>query len=395
MTVKELTELRLSELWAEVKEDFWGDLKQEAQRGLKVLLEGRLEWEMEEYIMASPYERTAMRQDYRCGYYARDLETELGVIGGIRVPRCRKGGFEPKVFERYQRRQPQVNRAIRDIFLAGVSTRRVAEVLKPLLGCAPSAATVSEVAKELDEEVRRFQQRPLADKYVYLFLDGITLKVKGALGVRKRLVLCAYGITKDGGRELIAFRQANSESQAAWEAFLNDLYRRGLVGKHLRLIITDGCPGLTAALDMVYPYIMRQRCWAHKLRNVAAKLPRRIQEECLKGAKKIYCASHKREAVRLFWEWAGGWREIAPKAVACLEQDLDELLSFLAFPEGQRRKIRTTNVIERAFREVRRRTRPMSSFANAASCNRIIYAVITHLNNSWKNKPLRHFAQSS
>lgn len=147
------------------------------------------------------------------------------------------------------------------------------EVLAPVLGEAPSPQTVSRVARSLDAEVSHFHSRPLSDCYCYLILDGITLKVKGASGVRKRLVLCAYGITPQGKREIVCFRQAPAESEAQWEALLRDLYERGLQGKALALVVTDGNPGLHRALDTVYPYVPRQRCWVHKLRNVAANGP--------------------------------------------------------------------------------------------------------------------------
>ncbi len=233
------------------------------------------------------------------------------------------------------------------------------------------------------------------DDYQYLFLDGITLKVKGACGVKKRMVLCAYGITLEGKRELISFRQATAESESQWEAFLRDLYSRGLEGRDLQLVVTDGCAGLHRALDTVYSYTPRQRCWAHKLRNVSTRLPRKNQKECLKEASGIYQAKNRKEAVRCFREWSSHWQGIAPKAVACIGEDLDELLSFLDCPAEHRKKIRTTNVIERAFREVRRRTRPMSCFQNSASVERIIYGVMSRLNQGWKDKPLPNFTHLS
>jgi transposase-like protein len=168
-----------------------------------------------------------------------------------------------------------------------------------------------------------------------------------------------------------------------------------LQGNSLKLIVTDGCPGLHQALAIVYPFIPKQRCWAHKLRNVANKLPRKIQETCLIEAKGIYQAQTQREARDLFLHWATHWRELAPKAVTCLETDIDELVNFFNCPKGHWRKIRTTNAIERAFREVRRRTRPMSCFQNSASVDRIIYGVVSYLNNKWKEKPLSQFTQLS
>ncbi|MFQ5861481.1 MAG: IS256 family transposase [Dehalococcoidia bacterium] len=396
--VRDLTELTVRDLWAEVKEGdeaWWGDLKIETVRVVKRLLEASMEEELLEQLRAGRYRRSGLRRGYRNGYRQRELLTELGLVEHLRVPRDREGQFQPTVLPRYQRRQQGVNRLVREMFLCGVSTRKVQEVVEPLLGASLSAQSVSRITRSLDAEVRRFQERPLEDRYQYLLLDGITLKVKGAAGVKKRLVLCAYSITPQGQREMISFRQASSESEVQWEAFLGDLYDRGLGGKALRLVTTDGCKGLHRALDTVYPYIPRQRCWAHKLRNVAAKLPRKHQEACLQQAKGIYQAQTRRGAVTCFWEWAARWRSVAPKAVACLEEDLDELLPFLACPQTHWKKVRTTNAIERAFREVRRRTKPMSCFQNSASVDRIIYGVISHLNRSWEAKPLSEFTHNT
>lgn len=389
----DFSEEKLYRVWREVKEDFWGDLKGETLRVLKRLLQGCLEEEMGVAIAAKRHERSPSRRDYRNGHYERDLETELGLLTGVRVPRCRRGPFQSRILARYQRRQLGVNRSVRELFLAGVSTRRLGALLKPIFGRELSPETVSRIGKELDREVRRFWARRLSDDYLYLVLDGITLKVKGPLGVKKRLVLCAYGITLEGRKELISFRLVAAESEASWEAFLDDLYRRGLEGKALRLVVTDGSLGLHQALDRVYPFVARQLCWVHKLRNVANKLPRKFQAECLAGARAIYQAENQREAVARFRQWALRWRGVAPRAVACLERDLQELLSFLECPEAHRRMVRTTNAIERAFREIRRRTRPMSSFTNPASCNRIIYGIFCYLNNQWKKRPSKNLGQ--
>jgi len=325
-----------------------------------------MEEEMIEYTQAQRYQRTENRLDYRNGYYYRYLDTELGPLDNLKVPRSRLGLFRTKVFQYYQRRQRAVNEAICNVFLAGVSTRDVSLSLKPLLETTFSASCVSRVTKSLDIKVKEFHKRKLLDEYQFLFLDGITLAVKSSLKAVKKLVLVAYGITIFGKKELISFRIASSESQASWEAFLNDLYNRGLKGDNLKLIITDGCKGLHAALDLVYAYTKRQHCWVHKLRNVAKYLRKSDEKQVLAEAKQIYKASTKREAVNLFRLWKRHWYKIYPKAVDCIEKDLDELLSFLEIPLPEkykaliRKRIRTTNVIERAFKEVRRRIRPMS-----------------------------------
>lgn len=397
----------VSQRWKRVKEfvesctdaNFWVDIKKHTRSLLKDTMELCMNWEMIQHIGNEAYKRTNPRLDSRNGYYYRNLDTELGPIDELAVPRSRLGLFKTNVFQHYQRRQPAVNEAICNVFLYGVSTRDVSGAIKPLLETTFSASCVSRITKSLDVKVRGFHKRQLLDEYQFLFLDGITLSVKGSLKALKKLVLVAYGITVFGKKELISFRIASSESESSWEAFLNDLQRRGLKGDNLKLIITDGCKGLHAALDIVYAYTKRQHCWVHKLRNVAKYLKKSDEKDVLSEAKKIYKADTKREAVNLFKLWKKHWYRKYPKAVNCVEKDLDELLAFLEIqlPEKHksliRKRIRTTNVIERAFREVRRRTRPMSCFTNEDSVNRIIYAILNRLNNKWKDKPLKEFTQ--
>ena len=393
--VKDLTDLTLEDLWREVKwqsGDWWEEIERSQLRVVKMILESSLEEELVTQLGASRYKRMRSRRSYRNGHYERSFSTKYGVIKALRVPRARER-YPSEVLPRYRRRQEQVDKMIREMFLSGVSTRRVGEVMTTVRGEKVSPQTVSRVLRSLDREVELFWRRPLADIYQYLFLDGICLKVKGAVGRQKRQVLCAYGIRRDGKREIISFRQGTDESEAKWEAFLRDLYDRGLVGQKTKLIITDGCAGLHRALDTVYPYVSRQRCWAHKLRNVANRVKKQDQKDCVRQASLIYQAENKRQAVKSYREWESRWQQRYSEAAKCLEKDLDELLSFLDAPAEHRVKVRTTNVIERSFREVRRRTRPMSCFTNTASVNRIIYGVISHLNQHWKDNPLPQFTQ--
>jgi putative transposase len=394
--VQALTQRTIAQRFAEVKEEaqLWGEISAETRRLAQRILESALEAELTLRLQAARYRRTEHRRGWRNGSYRRQLISRWGLLD-IWMPRARQALPASAVLGRFQRREPEVDALIRTAFLRGISTREVGEVLEAVLGCRPSAQTVSRVAQALDAEVRHFHWRRLDDQVRYLLLDGITMTIKHPGGVRKKLVLVAYGLRPDGTRLLLDFRVATAESTAQWEAFLEDLFRRGLEGQQLRLITTDGCPGLHAALEIVYPRVPRQRCWAHKLRNVAAKLPRKHQAACLRGAKRIYLAQHARQAGRRFRRWAAEWRSVAPKAVSCLEADLAELLAFYACPEPDWRKLRTTNAIERAFREVRRRTRPMSCFQNTASCERIIYAVISHLNERWSRTLPVAFPQAS
>ena len=372
-----------------------GDLTASAREHLRWLLERTMETEVTVRLGAQRYGRSAGRTDWRNGYREGDLVTELGLLKGLRVPRSRRGSYQPEVFGRYQRRQPLVNRLILEMFVAGVATRRVGEVLEALLGDCPSAATVSRVAKELDERVRAFHHQPLQDRWRLLVLDGVRMAVKGACGLRKRLVLVVYGIDTDGRRELLDFLLADGESEAEWSALLQSLWSRGLKGACLELVITDGAPGLIAALKFIYPHARHQRCWVHKLRNVANQVRRGDQQDVIAGARAIYHAETRREAVAAFVSWKRRWQISYPKAVACLEKDLDALLCCMHYPKHLRAKLRTTNAIERCFREVRRRTRPMSAFCNDASCERITYALVAHMNAQWSRTPLPGFTHKS
>ena len=378
----------LSHWRAEMELYTQGDLTAAARERLRWLLERTMETEITKRLGADWYGRSDTRCDWRNGYRERDLVTELGLLPGLRVPRCRKGSYQPEVFARYQRRQPLVNRLVLEMFVAGVATRRVGEVLEALLGECPSATTVSRIAKALDERVRHFHARPLSDRWRFLLLDGVTMSVKGASGLKKRLVLVVYGIDERGRRELLDFLLAEGESEAEWSRLLQSLWNRGLKGERLDLVVTDGAAGLIAALKFIYPHAVHQRCWVHKLRNVANQVRKRDQQQVIAGARAIYQASTRRGAIAAFLAWKRQWQRLYPKAVLCLEKDLNELLACMDFPQPMRVKLRTTNAIERCFREVRRRTRPMSAFSNDASCERIVYALIAHMNAQWSHKPL-------
>ena len=384
----------VQEWWSEVKENFWADdAKPQVLKLVKELMESTLQEELAMHVRREPYERTSQDSVYRNGYYARTLATQFGAITDIKVPRLRNGIFTTKVFKRYKRYQDIIEDLVEGIFLAGVSTRRVGDAVAKLLDTSISHGTVSRIVKRLDAKVREYRTKPILDEYQYLFFDGITLKMRYNNAYHNRKVLVAYGITMFGERQLIGFIQAQGESSDNWEAFLNDLYRRGLEGKNLKLVTIDGSKGLRSALRLVYPLVPVQRCWAHKGRNVSNYLPKKRQKECTGELVTIYAAKNRHEAVEAFKRWKNKWLKVSERAVSCVENDLEELLSVYAFPESQRKKLRTTNIIERSFREVRRRTRVFSCFSNKESCDRIIYAIFTHLNNKWKERPLKQFTQ--
>ncbi|MBI4196938.1 MAG: IS256 family transposase [Deltaproteobacteria bacterium] len=380
----------------EIKAFEWeGDFKPMARQALKKILEGRIEGEMTEFIGLERYDRAEDRLDYRNGHYVRHLLTEMGDLE-LLIPRTREGGFQPKLLERYARRHRSVDEVLLACFCLGLSTRKAASVLVPMIGEEVSASTISRIAKDLDDEVEAYHNRPLSDDYLYLFFDGVVLKSKGAVKVQKKVLLCLFGIRKDGVQEMIDFCPAGSESQAAWESFLRDLYRRGLKGTLCQLIATDGGTGLHAALEIVYPKIPLQRCWAHKTRNVLDKVKKQDQEAVKKALHKISHAKNRREATKAYWRLASDWRRAYPRAVSCLEKDIDQLLTFFQIKEEELwSRLRTTNLIERAFREVRRRTRPMGVFTNTDSLQRIVFAVFFHLNNNWEQHPLKEFTHKT
>src|SRR5688572_25323914 len=287
MLLKQATVRNVSRAMREINAfESEGDFKPHARQALKQILEKRLEEEMAEYLGLSRYEHAADRHDYRNGHYVRHLLTEMGDLE-LLVPRSRRGKFPSKLFERYARRCRSVDRVLLACFCLGLSTRKAASVLAPVLGEKVSASTISRIARDLDQEVSRYHDRSLQDRYRYLFFDGVVLKSKGALKVQKKILLCAFGITVQGRHEMIDFYPAASESGACWEAFLGDLYQRGLKGIPCELIGTDGGTGLHQALQIVYPKTLLQRCWAHKARNVLDKVKKKDQPAVKKALARI------------------------------------------------------------------------------------------------------------
>ena len=382
----------LAEWWQEVNENFFTDTKPCLLKLIKALLENSLEVARDDYLETDWYEHNHGREDSRNGYYPRTWQTQIGLIEKLHVPRCRRKALAKEILKRYKDNESALNNLIKDIFLAGVSTNRVGEVLKPILGKRISRQHVSNITAKLDIEVDEYHTRLLKDPYLYLFFDGIVLKGKDALGAKKRVVLVCYGVKANGRRELIDFTLAYGESYNAWRRLIYDLQQRGL--KVTKLIITDGAKGLHKALDELYPRTKRQLCWVHKLRNVSKYLKKSIQDACLDEAKGIYRADTTRQAVKRYRKWKNRWYSQAPKAVECLRKDINELLNFFECPKTHRRKIRTTNAIERIFREVRRRTRPMNCFTNDASCERILYGLFYYYNQKYKQKIVKVIAQT-
>jgi putative transposase len=380
---------------ADLKESFWGDLEGRTKLAWKHLFESESERLRDRYAVLDSYERGPRQaRQYRNGYYERDFVTRFGTIR-LRIARARGKSFLPPVIEKFQRRAPELAMLIREAFLRGISTRQVGRLVATLTGETVSAQTVSNLTRHLDHAVKEFHQAPLKDEWAYLFLDGVNLKVRRPAGRQCVQMLVAYGVRQDGTRQLLSFLRTRGESQAHWEALLNDLYRRGLKGDKLLLVVTDGCPGLAAAIQTVYPRAAHQRCWVHKMRNILEKVRKRDYDAVKVDAQAIYLADGRRQAVAAARAFCRRWRSEYPSVVKQLERDLPELLAFYRFPKHLWRKLRTTNIIERCFVEVRRRTRPMVCFVNVQSVDRIIYSIFQRFNLEWKTRTLRVFTQAA
>jgi putative transposase len=354
------------------------DYRPLARQALAEIIEDQMASAVDRHLEGLDAEDAA---DRRNGYYRRHLLTTLGDIE-LSVPRTRR--FTPtQVLRAYARRTPEIDRVMLAGFVLGLSTRKVGETLLAILGRPISAETVSRVAKTLDAAVAAFHRRLLKNQYTVLMLDGVVLARKTGAGALKRPVLVALGLRGDGKKEIIDFRLASSESAAEWERFLTDLYRRGLSGQGLDMICVDGGSGLLAALPTAFPGIPVQRCWAHKIRNVLNKVKKADQPAVKRALHKIMNAPNAPAARAAARKFANRFGDKYPAAVACLRNDLDELLTCFHYrSEDQRRRVRTTNAIERRFREVRRRTRPMGTFQDRTSMDRILFAVFNHENKS-------------
>lgn len=387
-----------------MEEEFWENLKPGILNGIKKQIENWLEMEASLAVGGyGPYEHSEGHITYRSGHYTREIQTTLGNINKVKVPKVRKrkdGNRGWAILQAYKKHRVTIDDLIKGVFLGGVSTRKVHEVLKPVLGKQYSAQMVSISLKMLDKEVQAWHRRALNDDYNYLIFDGINIKLRSGGKVRKKSILVVKGLVIDESgaiirEEIIDYLPARKgESTSSWESFVNDLYMRGLEGKNLKMVVTDGNKGLLNALDLVYPRVNKQRCWQHKMRNVANKCRKKYQALIVDSARQIYRAESKNLAIKAFHDFRKLCAPMEPEAVECIEKDLTELLYFYNEPVEVWKKLRTTNSIERTFREVRRRIRTISVFSNELSVDRIIYGVLARLNENWRKRSEK-FAKKS
>lgn len=359
------------------QEEFQHLLQEQLRQAVRLALVTVLNVEVDTFVNALPYERTKARRDHRNGHYTRDLDTTFGHVADLPVPRTRRG-YKTQLFDRYQRRQAELDGAISAMFIRGISTDGVGEVVEGLTGIKPSPSTVSRVFHTLDEEYQTWKTRPLVSHYLYVFADGTYFSVIYDEDGQKMPILAVVGIRADGEREVLAFTIGDRENQAAWEELFADLKQRGVT--EVGLFITDGNQATIKALEAEFPLSRRQRCIKHKLENVLGYIPQQQQEAVLPELRAIFYQESREKAEQVLAAFCLKYAEVYPTAVGCLQRDIAACLTFYAFPREHWQTIRTTNIIERLFGEVKKRSRKMAAaFRNEASCLLMFYAVIRSL----------------
>jgi putative transposase len=355
------------------QEDFLQPLIQEVVQQV-------LEAEMEEALGAGKGERTASRQGYRSGYYGRTLITRVGKLE-LRVPQDRQGRFRTEIFERYQRSEKALVAALSEMYVQGVSTRKVKAVTEELCGQEFSASTISRMNQNLDEELKKFASRKLEDAYPYLILDARYEKVREDGVIRSLAVLIAIGVDWEGRRNVLAVELANRESLSSWKDFCLGLKTRGLNG--VELVISDDHAGLRKAIAEVLPEAAWQRCYVHFLRNALDYLPRKADNDCLTELRWIYDRRSIQEAHQDLAAWLKKWAGKYPKLCDWVETNIEETLTFYRLPRQHHKNLKSTNLLERLNEEIKRRTLVVRIFPNTAACLRLVRALAVEMHENW------------
>jgi transposase-like protein len=347
---------------------------------VRAVMQEMLEAEMTDALGAEKSERTPARLGYRSGSYARTLVTRVGKLE-LRVPQDRDGRFSTELFERYQRSEQALVATLAEMYVQGVSTRKVKTITEELCGHSFSASAISAINKRLDDSLTAFARRPLAEPYPYLILDARYEKVREGGIVTSQAVLIAVGIDWDGRRQILAVEMADRESRSSWKDFLLGLRQRGLSG--IELVVADDHAGLRAAIREVLTEAAFQRCYVHFLRNALDHLPRKADDDCLQELRWLYDRRSADEARRDLAAWIAKWGARYPRLVAWVEETIEETLTFYRLPRQHHKHLKSTNMLERLNEEIRRRTHVVRIFPNAASCCRLIRALAVETHENW------------
>jgi transposase-like protein len=374
MTKKE-SKLKSQQIKAliEKEEDFLRPL-------MRVALQEVLEAEMTEALGAGKAERSPERLGYRSGYYNRKLVTRVGTLE-LRVPQDRQGRFSTEVFERYQRSERALVGALIEMYVQGVSTRKVKAISEELCGHEFSASTVSQLNKRLDAELERFARRRLEEEYPYVVIDARYERVREEGVVKNRAVLVAIGINWQGRRRVIGVELANRESATSWKEFLIGLKERGLRG--VRLVVSDQHEGLRQAIAEILTEAVWQRCYVHFLRNALDHLPRKNADDCLMELRWLYERHDVKEARQDLCAWLKRWSGKYPKLCSWVEENIEQTWTFYRLPREHHKHMKSTNMLERFNQELKRRTHVIRIFPNEASCLRLIRALASETDDEW------------
>ena len=346
------------------------------------ILQELLEIEFSEQIGAEPYERSEERQGYRNGFRKRDLFTRVGRIT-LRVPRDREGRFSTQLFEHYQRSEKALILALQESYLQGVSTRKMRHITEKLCGVEFSKDQVSRIAQELDEELDQWRNRPLEQPYPYLMVDARYEYVRENSHVESEGVLIVKGVNAQGYREIIGVDVAPGEEEASWGALFANLLERGLDPRAVRLVISDEHRGLKNALRRYFPTAIWQRCQTHYQRNAGSKVTRRARKQIHSQLRDVFNAPHQKQALERSNRMIEEWSVTYPHLAAWLEETINDALAVFTLPESHRKRLRTTNGLERFQQEGRRRSRVIRIFPNRASCLRLSTALAMEQSEDW------------
>ena len=344
------------------------------------LVEATLEAEMTLALNAEKGERSGARLGYRSGYYQRSLVTRVGTLE-LRVPQDRDGHFSTRLFERYQRSEKALVGALAEMYVQGVSTRKVKAVTEALCGHSFSASAISAINKKMDRALAEFAGRRLEEDFPYLILDARYERVREGGVIASQAVLVAIGIDWEGRRQVLAVELANRESRSSWRDFLVSLRDRGLSG--VEFVVSDDHSGLKKAIAEILPEAAWQRCYVHFLRNALDHMPRKRDDDCLQELRWFYDRRELAEVRQDLARWLAKWQAKYPKLCTWVEDNIEETLTYYRLPRQHHKHLKSTNMLERLNQEIKRRTWVVRIFPNAESCLRLVRALAVETHENW------------
>jgi transposase-like protein len=343
-------------------------------------LQDILEMEMASHIGAAPYERSSNRKGRRNGYKPRMLRTRVGTLN-LLVPQDREGNFSSSLFARYQRSEKALLLSLMEMYLKGVSTRKVTKITETLCGTSFSKSQVSALTSRLEDELAAWRNRPLTHKYPYIIVDARYENVRVNGSITSQGVLIVKGVRDDGKREILAVAVADTESEATWREVFASLKARGLTG--VRLVTSDHHAGIIKAVKKQFQGATWQRCQVHFSKNACGLVPRAARKELAADLREVFAAPDRESAMRIAGQVSERWWPKYPKVARLIDDHIEQCLAILAFPASHRQRLRTTNGLERLNEEIKRRTRVIRIFPNRESCLRLVTALTAEQSDEW------------